>query len=364
MADSRWWLKPGDRAWVGIVTGRLWELFYSGDDGSIWSFLIRATGGGPSFNFRFDHQSPTLIVDRASQIRDVLRVVHQPIQQRIGALVQPASLHRRILDEIARQLSKEYWVDGAVIRSELRPIQKEITAKALSELIPRYVTQHPSSDFHGSIDAYTLTLAGALASNRTTEVSRTIEAALTVLREKFDQDPTFRNYRVSEVAARLGFPTSSNHFVQSVLTLSGLTYGGSNQGEDYVYGRPKDTEDLSELNNFSEFLDYLRAGKSDRPSPSAPLILPDDTLDLVLPDVPSHQPVVIQPREPRAVISPSPPAVVSPAPLLSPSKEDRLITRIWRDPVWSKIIANGIWWAGGALLTAILVLWARHHFGR
>jgi hypothetical protein len=122
----------------------------------------------------------------------------------------------------------------------------------------------PSSDFHGSIDAYTSTLAGALASNRGTDVSSTIEAALATLRERFDQDPTFRNYKVSEVTARSGLPSSSTFFVQNILSLSGLTWGGANQGEDYIYGRPKDTEDLSELNDLSKFLAYLRTGKSDR----------------------------------------------------------------------------------------------------
>ena len=65
-----------------------------------------------------------------------------------------------------------------------------------------------------------------------------------------------------------------------------LTFGGRNDRDDFLYGRPTDVEDLSDLTNFSEFLDYLRKGKGDRPSPTAPLILSDDRIDLALPESP------------------------------------------------------------------------------
>jgi hypothetical protein len=63
----------------------------------------------------------------------------------------------------------------------------------------------------------------------------------------------------------------------------------------------------------------------------------------------------------------SPPARVEVGPPTAPSveKEEHVFRKVWRDPVWSKVIANSIWWAGGGLLAlgAILALWLRHHFG-
>jgi hypothetical protein len=345
MADTRWWVKPGEIVWVGNTVEGHWRVIYEADDGNVWAFTALGEGG-QSHPFRFDHRSPLLISDGSNaHIPNVLGLVYKYIEKRIGISPQPQSLHQRILDELARQLSTHDWIDGKLLRSELRPIAREATMAALQELVPRYVRQHPSSDFHGAIDAYTLTFGGMLASNRGGEIPRIVEGVLGLLAEKFDHDPTFRAYKLSEVLQKLSLSTDSAIFVQNVVSISGLSFGSGGSGTKLTFGRPADIEDLEGVASLSQFLDYLRLAKTDRPWPTAPLNLPDDQREIALPEEPVVATVPNEPLSPAASMPPT-------------SKRQSLVVRTWRDPVWSKVIAGGILAAAGIAIALL-----RHRFG-
>ncbi|HWA82701.1 MAG TPA: hypothetical protein VG820_04675 [Fimbriimonadaceae bacterium] len=357
MATPRWWLKPGELAWVGNVSGLLWRLFYEGDDGDLWAFSVRNGDHSPSDRFRFDHRSLTLVSDGADRrIPSVLGAVHRTLERRVGLLVTPESFHRRIIDEIARHLSKDDWIDGKLLRRELKPSPPERSLVAIRELIPRYVRQLPPSDFHGEIDHYSLTLRGALESSRTTEVSRVVDGVLRLLAKKFDTDPTFSTYTLAEVRAQLTLSDESAPFAHHVIRVAGLTHGGyGSSSGDQIFGTPPDIEALAECPDFFSFLEYLRGGKSDRPSPTAPLVLPDDRQIADIPDpAPLRSPVA--PVHPAQVTStfPNSPIVRIPA---GPAPRTGL-SKLWHDPVWSKVIATGI---VAAISTAFLLF--RHRLG-
>jgi hypothetical protein len=364
VATPRWWLKPGELAWTGNVSGLLWRLFYEGDDGDLWSFSVRNGDRGPSDRFRFDHRSVALISDGADRrIPVVLSAVHRTLERRVGPLIALDGFHRRIIDEIARYLSQDERINGKLLRSELKPAPPEKSLTAIREIIPRYVRQHPPSDLHGEIDHYSLTLRGALESSRTTEVSRVVDGVLRLLAKKFDADPTFATYTLGEVRAQLNISAESAPFAHHVIRVAGLTHGGSGSSiGDQTFGTPPDIEALADCTDFFAFLEYLRSGKSNRPSPTAPLVLPDDRR---IADVPDSAPLPLPPSQLRSQISaihaakvqsaPTSPAAVR-VPVGTPSRNN--FSKLWHDPVWSKVIAGGILAAAGIAAVAL-----RHRIG-
>ena len=279
-AVVKWQHQPGDTLWSGSAIGLPgdWSLVYRADDGETWELQILHDGLGIGGLRPIGFQSETrkLIPNGADRtLSEVLGVVHEPLARHAGYILAPGSLHQRVVNAVAINLTKDEWIDGKLLRHGLRPAPKEVVNLAVTDLIPRYVRPHPQSDYGG--EHYSLTLGGLLASTMAPRASLIIERVLQLLGRKFDRDPTFRTYDWNEVKNIAQLGDQDCRLAMNVINIAELkhvmTATSSGPISDFSCLVPEDIEDLQECRDLSAFLAYLQKGMSHRPSPTAPLRL-------------------------------------------------------------------------------------------
>ncbi len=269
--ESGVWLAPGDTLWTGAFEGAEWSLVYRGDDGSMWSFDLVMNGeslGRPPVGWYHDRSIVvTNGAERDSRVPHTVRDAwYEPLKASAGMMsLDGFTLHRQIIDVLAKETSVEEWVPGKVLRHGLATMPKPTVESIVAALAPRFLHRQQTGDHS---DSYTLTLSGLLASNRTALASKIVDGTLALLRKGYRKDPRFSEFLWKDIAS---VAEDDLHFAWAVIRAAGLTGKSELLGKGAVFGIPRDIEEIAGLSDFSGFLGYLRSGHSGRLSPTAPL---------------------------------------------------------------------------------------------
>lgn len=164
---------------------------------------------------------------------------------------------QRVLDVLARNVitGRDGMAHGIDLRRTVRGTDDDVEKQRIVEsLCPRFAKRHngkPPEDY------YELTLEGLLASEEGSPASIWIQALLKFLREKFQKEGAFLNYKWSELLDKLEFngwrPTEDRFkFARAVIHVAGLSEwaGPDEPGEgakDFLWARPQDVEQLRKI---------------------------------------------------------------------------------------------------------------------
>jgi hypothetical protein len=271
MTDGSVWLAPGETLWAATLEGTEWALRYLGDDGTMWSLDLVRNGealGRPPVGWYHDRSTfVTNGAERDPRIpRTVLDAFYEPLKASAGTMnLDGFTLHRQVIDALAKETSVEEWVPGKVLRHRLGAMPKATVESIVAALRPRFLHRQQTGD---QLDSYALTLAGLLASNRTTLASKIVDGAVKLFQNGYQADPRFAEFAWKDIA---NVASDDLRFAWAVIRAAGLMGNGQMLGNGAVFGIPRDIEDVARCNDFSGFLDYLRSGRSGRVSPTAPL---------------------------------------------------------------------------------------------
>jgi hypothetical protein len=267
--DRRWWAVPGENAATLDYGTATLQVRLNFDDGVLWGLAVGSeTVVWDHGNDGFAMAPKGLTHSAAQKLRDALRAMGAP---RPGW--QLTSGEQAVLDWAALDLKTSLQVSGRKLRQALG-VTKEDFLRVSRFLTPRYLDM--ANGPNG--DSYRLTFPGILRSNARVAASATIEAALAVLRTKFEADPDVRTFTTDEVIARGGFEPTAARFIDGVVQaawlLDGASGGGSAETWRMTFGVPSDIEDIVRCSTMASFIQHVRNGRhSCRVWPTAPVRL-------------------------------------------------------------------------------------------
>jgi class 3 adenylate cyclase len=255
------WLTPGDT--LASVAG--YRLVYHSDDGLLWRFQI-LDGPRPLLELPlgFEYRSGRIHYNGAeSRIpRECLAALPEVFKSSAGIMeLKHFLMHQQVVDALAAEHSRGPSVPGRALRARVKGIPRSvIDSMTESALTPRYVLVDGTDGYH-------LTLAGFLESSRRQSVVVTLESALAAIREGFGSDPRIESW---DVNAAIVAANGDRQLVEVVLAVAGL--GGELSEKDAI-SVPDDVEEVAKCRGLPDFLEYLRSGRSERVSPTAPIRL-------------------------------------------------------------------------------------------
>lgn len=268
-ARHRWWLLPGEV--VGTITegGRSRPVVFEYDDGTLWSLRI----GTERAQVIWDHTALGFALSpngaSTASIHDLREVLHALATPRPGWAL--TDVEQKTIDHVALGLYDSRMITGRKLRHFLG-MTTDRFAPVKASLSPRYMLEE-----HGDKgDYYGLTLPGIFRSKQKDRARKVIEAALLVMRTKFESNPDMMGFSTDDVIQRGDLDASDGGFIDAVLHAAWLTLGGGGHGEgrslQMNYGVPEDVEDLVRCASLDEFMRLVReSGHDHRAWPTAPM---------------------------------------------------------------------------------------------
>lgn len=184
-------------------------------------------------------------------------LIHALRNQEVGDSLLPEVTHeqRTVIDRVvAYSIERDASVSGKRLRFEFRDRPGLLTV--IESCVPLFLRQTGKSPD----DLYSPTLIGLLCSSRTSMASRVLESVLLFLKDRFSDDPDFRQFSLAELQeADPALKHRGAHEVYAIISVAGLAGSTSRSDAGFQCDVPQHIEAIASWPGLADLIRYARS---------------------------------------------------------------------------------------------------------